>query len=117
MTPQVYVQPHIVIVGVIVLVTAIVLVMRWGYSREIAGLKQENNVKDARLNLARDEQATSSIITAKPEDEIEVTAEMIEAGAEYFYGAEPFWHRPASYEETVAALKNAYRAMRHKSGS
>ncbi len=53
----------------------------------------------------------------EPEDEIEVTAEMIEAGAEYFYGAEPFWHRPASYEETVAALKNAYRAMRHKSGS
>ncbi len=83
----------------------------WIYSND------DPKLADRIAELMQDNERPRKAEDSPPEDEIEVTAEMIEAGAEYFYGAEPFWHRPASYEETVAALKNAYRAMRHKSGS
>jgi hypothetical protein len=55
------------------------------------------------------------IANATTEPEIEITEEMIEAGLEFFYGAVPFCDRPADREETVAALKAAYSAMRAKS--
>jgi len=50
--------PHIVIGGAIALAIIITIIVRWAYSREIAGLKQEKNVKDAQLGMARDRQET-----------------------------------------------------------
>jgi len=42
---------------------------------------------------------------------IEITPEMIEAGLQYLYGAEPFCGRPGTRQELIAALKMIFTAM------
>jgi hypothetical protein len=52
--------PHILfwaVVIVILVILFILVIVRWGYSREIAGLKAENAALRERLSLARDAQA------------------------------------------------------------
>ena len=44
--------PHIVAGGLFLLVVAIFLLVRWAYSREIAGLKAESGALNERLRLA-----------------------------------------------------------------
>jgi hypothetical protein len=49
--------PHIVLGGLFILIVAIFLLVRWPYSREIAGLKAESAALNERLRLAHDQQA------------------------------------------------------------
>jgi hypothetical protein len=48
--------PHIVIGGALALIAIVFLIVRWGYSREVAGQKAQIATLNERLHLASDEQ-------------------------------------------------------------
>jgi hypothetical protein len=107
--------PHIVIVGAIVLAGIITIIVRWGYSREIVGLKQEKNIKDAQLNLARDEQTTmtkqiDTLKTYVSKLEAEVLALKPTASSYQFDAISSTSSRVAT---TVKSLSDANNALGH----
>jgi hypothetical protein len=54
--PVITAAPHIVLWGTVIIIAVVFFVVRWGYSREVAGRKAETAVLNERLRLAADEQ-------------------------------------------------------------
>jgi ATP-dependent 26S proteasome regulatory subunit len=83
--------PHIALFGLVVIIGVVFVIARWGYSREIAGLKAEKSGREAemsalneRLRLAADEQKGLTSHIEKLSVQINTLKRQIETKAEPF---------------------------------
>jgi ATP-dependent 26S proteasome regulatory subunit len=89
--PLIAAAPHIALFGLVVIIGVVFVIARWGYSREIAGLKAEKSGREAeisalneRLRLAADEQKGLTSHIEKLSVQINTLKRQIETKAEPF---------------------------------
>jgi Tfp pilus assembly protein PilO len=70
--------PHIVFAGVVVIIGVVFMIVRWGYSREIASKAAEISTLNAHLRLAKDEQTAITNTVAQLTQQLSDLSKQIE---------------------------------------